>query len=176
VTVSLLTPQHSKTTRVRLAGILTSLGSSGSAGPWSGTLRAIIGTNDTIRERGPVGDDPPSHPRSLPIGIFDAPRETRRLRAQKRATPWQEMVSTHHLLLQDVSERPRSFCLRKASGSSKQRRWAQRQVRNSRVSAEERVMCVRCSRPGTRLHRKSKGSQAVRSGNSVRGPAKRHTG
>jgi len=29
----------------------------------------IIGTNDTIRERGPVGDDPPSHPRSLPIGV-----------------------------------------------------------------------------------------------------------
>jgi hypothetical protein len=124
-------------------------------GSRSGGMResAIIGTNDTIRERGPVGDDPPSHPRSLPIGIFDAPRETRRLRAQKRATPWQEMVSTHHLLLQDVSERPRSFCLRKASGSSKQGRWAQRQVRNSRVSAEERVMCVRCSRPGTRLHR-----------------------
>ena len=61
---------------------------------------------------------------------FDAPCETRRLRAQKRRTPWPGNEQLHSIPFpQDDSERPQSFCFRRASGIG---RWGRRQQCSSR--------------------------------------------
>ena len=82
----------------------------------------IVGESRKIRAR--IGDlsTPPDHPRSLPIGIF-VPRvngaascsaETNTL----RRTEWY----AQSLVLQDVSERPRSFCFHGSGTDGRARR------------------------------------------------------
>ena len=77
---------------------------------------------------------------------FDAPCETRRLRAQKRRTPWPENEQLHSIPFpQDGSERPQSFCFHRASGSG---RWGRRQ----QCSSRQRIGALGCAqRAGARV-------------------------
>ena len=86
---------------------------------------------------------------------FDAPCESGRHRAQKRLKPWPgSKVFAQCPVLQNVSERPRSFCLRKASGSD---RWGRRRQRRSRQPSGSKMVRqgtrgAACLCSGIRLH------------------------
>jgi len=63
---------------------------------------------------------PPDHPKLLPDRDFYASCKTGRLRAQQRLTPRKRTeCCAQSRVLQDVSERPRSFCFGNARGSSR---------------------------------------------------------
>ena len=114
---SLLTPHHSRTTLVLLAGILTSLDLSGSLCLAENTSEGCLwprwrpcSSSQVFRFRPDLSHEQDSPHAHNSHNYNRIARERGRRVIQKM---WAELLS---LLPQDVSKRPRSFCLRKASG------------------------------------------------------------